>query len=103
MNATMAEHSITDAQIEQLADEADAQEEALTHCECGDVYGVPCEWSGDEADTVVVEVMPECFRASHEAAGNSGAYPHNGALRIRVERSCADRLVETEAGWAVIL
>ncbi|MDP3768085.1 MAG: hypothetical protein Q8S13_08725, partial [Dehalococcoidia bacterium] len=41
--------------------------------------------------------MPREHRASHEAAGASGlrgagVYPHNGAVRLRVERACADRL-----------
>lgn len=71
-------------------------------CQCGEVYGAPCEWSGDVADTVLVEVMPEHLRASHEAAGNKGDYPQNGAIRLRVERSCADSLVESEDGWAHI-
>ena len=72
------------------------------HCACGDVYGERCEWSGSAADTVVVEVMPAQYRASHEAAGYSGSYPSNGAIRIRVAQDCADRLIETEDGWASI-
>lgn len=32
----------------------------------------------------VVEYMPLCHRASHEAAGNSGTYPANGAVRVLV-------------------
>jgi hypothetical protein len=63
-----------------------------THCECGQATGERCEWSGPIDQTVLVEYMPEQYRASHEAAGNSGVYPHNGAVRIRCERSCADRL-----------
>ena len=32
----------------------------------------------------VVEYMPTYLRASHEAAGNSGSYPANGAVRVLV-------------------
>ena len=69
------------------------------HCECGefDGGGGPCDWWGPVVETVVVEFMPEHLRASHEAAGNAGIYPHNGAVRIRCERSCADRLAHV---WA---
>lgn len=34
------------------------------------------------ADLVLVERMPEHLRASHEAAGNWGQYPLNGAKRV---------------------
>jgi len=73
------------------------------HCECGEATGVYCEWTGPEAETVVVEYMPTDLRASHEAAGNSGRYPHNGAIRLRVERSCGELLVESEDDWAKIV
>ena len=67
--------------------------EAIERCECGQVTGEPCQWTGPIAETVIVEYMPEYLRSSHLAAGdNSGSYPHNGAQRIRVEQSCADRL-----------
>lgn len=73
-------------------------------CECGGITGVPCEWSGDRNDMVTVEWMPECWRASHQAAdGNFGVYPHNGAERFRCERSCAERIVEDSDEWARIL
>ena len=73
---------------------------AYVHCECGKFDGNsgPCDWWGPASETVVVEFMPEHLRASHEAAGgNFGVYPHNGAERIRCERSCADRLAHV---WA---
>ncbi len=73
------------------------------HCGCGQVTGVRCEWSGPESETVVVEHMPRSLRGSHEAAGNSGSWPSNGADRIRMERSCADMIVESEGGWAEIV
>jgi hypothetical protein len=72
-------------------------------CQCGEIYGERCAWTGPRHETVTVEVMPLYLRASHEAAGNRGVYPHNGALRLRVERSCGERLLETEEGWAEVL
>lgn len=72
-------------------------------CACGAVTGVACEWAGPRAETVILEWMPEHLRASHEAAGNRGAYPHNGAERLRVERSCAEAIVEADGEWAEIV
>jgi hypothetical protein len=46
------------------------------------------------SETVLVEHMPESLRASHEAAGNRGVYPHNGALRLRVSQGCADDVAD---------
>lgn len=37
-----------------------------------------------EHPLVVVEYMPMSLRAAHEAARNSGVYPHNGAHRVAV-------------------
>jgi len=65
-------------------------------CGCGEWTGERCEWVGAPSDTVVVEYMPAYLRASHEAAKNHGSYPANGAVRVRVERSCADMLLEDE-------
>jgi hypothetical protein len=63
------------------------------NCECAEVVGGDaCAWSGPKSETVVVEFMPREYRASHEAAGNVGVYPHNGTRRVRCEVSCADRL-----------
>jgi hypothetical protein len=33
----------------------------------------------------LIEYMPVHLRSSHLAAGNSGTYPHNGAVRVLVE------------------
>lgn len=74
----------------------DAVNEAY-RCQCGEATGTRCTWIGPRAETVVVEWMPEHLRASHAAARNSGGYPHNGALRLRVERdTCAGLLTESE-------
>jgi hypothetical protein len=84
---------------------ATATEAAIetVQCECGEVIGERCQWSGPKSETVRVEYMPEHLRAQHEEARNSGVYPHNGAHRIRVERACAEGLLETEEGWASIV
>lgn len=58
-----------------------------------------CEWSGDLSELVVVERMPDSLRASHDAAGNSGVYPHNGAERAAVQWECAARLIEADEEW----
>lgn len=51
-------------------------------------------------DAVVVEIMPEYLRESHEAARNRGRYPHNGSERAIVDRSSVvedewERIVRT--------
>lgn len=75
------------------------------HCECGEWTGERCAWTGPIDQTVLVEYMPEQYRASHTAAGNHGVYPHDGAVRVRVERSCAKLLLEDESEqeWARIV
>ncbi len=50
------------------------------------------------ADPVLVERMPEALRASHEAAGNAGVYPVNGA-----ERFIAARADVEESPWTSIV
>lgn len=72
-------------------------------CQCGSWSGCACEWSGTESDTVVVEYMPEQYRASHTAAGNRGVWPHNGASRVRVSRECAATMIETDREWCSVL
>ena len=72
---------------------------ATVHCECGEWSGEACAWSGPRSKTVVVEFMPAHLRGSHTAARNRGVYPANGASRIRVERSCADSMVESDGEW----
>lgn len=77
--------------------------ETTVRCECGRWSGVRCEWSGTRSETVVVEWMPEWLRESHRAARNSGSYPANGSERIRVERSCADAMVEHDGEWCSVV
>lgn len=61
-------------------------------CECGEATGEQCAWKGSEDETTQVEWMPEHLRGSHERAGNSGVWPHNGAVRLRVHVNCAEML-----------
>lgn len=76
----------------------------MTHqCQCGEWSGDPCQWSGPASGMVTVEWMPEHLRASHEAAGNSGRYPANGARRIAVSRSCANAMIEHDGEWVRIV
>lgn len=72
-------------------------------CECGEWLGEPCCWSGPESETVVVEFMPEALRESHTAARNRGVYPHNGAVRVRVERGCAELMIESDGEWCEVI
>jgi hypothetical protein len=75
----------------------------VVRCECGEWSGDACEWSGPREETVLVEFMPDEHRASHVTAGNRGRYPYNGALRIRVERECAARMIKYDGDWAEIV
>jgi hypothetical protein len=72
-------------------------------CECGQITGVRCTWVGSPTETAIVEWMPQSLRASHEAAGNHGSYPHNGSIRVRCEKSCADGLVDDDPDWTRIV
>jgi hypothetical protein len=63
-------------------------------CHCGEAWhDVSCDGVLG-ADAVTVEHMPEYLRASHGAAGNSGCWPHNGAVRLRVTPECAAWMVD---------
>lgn len=77
----------------------DGVRDPAVHCGCGEWSGGRCEWTGPESETLVVEYMPEQHRASHVAAKNRGTYPHNGAVRIRVARACADSMIECDGEW----
>lgn len=63
-------------------------------CQCGEATGERCAWSGPRDQMATVDWMPEHLRESHRAAGNAGAYPHNGALRLRVHPDCAELLAD---------
>ena len=72
-------------------------------CQCGEWSGEPCQWTGHASDMVVVEWMPRCRRASHEAAGNAGAWPTNGSVRIAVEESCAEAMIAHDGEWCRVV
>lgn len=83
------------------------KESGLMECDCGAATGELCVWSGSINKTLMIEYMPEDIRASHHAAHNHGVYPHNGAMRLRVERTCAKRLREDSCAdcciWSEVL
>lgn len=72
-------------------------------CQCGAWTGERCQWTGPLSELVIVEYMPECWRESHRAAGNVGRYPHNGALRVAAEASCARLQVADDPEWSRIV
>lgn len=49
----------------------------------------------------LIEYMPAHLRASHDAAGNSGVYPHNGAERAYVDGLILSSLLHPR--WARIV
>lgn len=73
--------------------------EELCTCECGEITGERCNWTGPVKETVVVYWMPYYLRESHLAAGNSGCYPHNGSKRLRLELACYLRLMQCDSQW----
>lgn len=80
-------------------------EDSEVTCGCGEWMGEQCSWTGPVSETVLVEYMPDHLRVSHGAAGNSGEYPANGAVRVRVERECAELLLRepSERDWARVV
>ena len=64
-------------------------------CHCGKWSGERCEWTGPESETVLVAYIPDALRGTAQAA-----HTRSGLERtIRVERSCAARMVETDGEW----
>jgi len=51
----------------------------------------------------LIEYMPEYLRASHEAAGNAGIYPHNGAVRAWVTGSPDEVAALLDTDWAEVV
>ena len=83
-----------DCPCEQFQKKAGAMSAETVDCECGEITGTRCAWSGPPSETVTLEYMPKYLRASHVEAENRGVYPHNGAMHLRVERSCAEGLCD---------
>lgn len=73
------------------------------HCECGEAMNEACNWSGPKEKTVIIEWMPDQYRASHEAAGNHGWYPHNGSAHLRVYNGCANHLLAHDSEWTKLI
>lgn len=83
---------------------ADTLPTSTRQCECGNATGHACPLVEPIADMVTLEYMPRHLRASHEAAGNAGCYPHNGAVRLAVYSGCADDIIEAEGDeWAQVV
>ena len=91
MDCSLCNKEIT---IEEAVEPRKESAMEMMECQCGQITGVKCEWSGPEGETVLVEHMPECLRASHAAARNRGVYPRNGSVRLRVSRSCMGDVAE---------
>ena len=73
-------------------------------CGCGEWAGGQCGHTAPLSDLVVVEFMPDDEKSSHMAAGNSGCWPHNGAVRVAVTRKHAEWIVGEEGPeWASIV
>ena len=68
----------------------------LAKCESGQATGERCAFEDDADLLTEIEYMPEHLRASHEAAGNRGVYPANGALRLHVCQDCQEALVDDD-------
>jgi len=64
-------------------------------------------WTGEQCEStcaaVVIEHMPAHLRASHIAAGNSGRWPANGAVRVACCRACADAAIADDPDWTTIV
>jgi len=78
------------------------EDHAQCQCQCGQWSGEPCSYVGPEGDMLTVEFMPEHLRATHAAAGGIGAWPANGAIRLRVERECAARMRDLDGDWVAL-
>lgn len=74
----------------------------MTRCQCGQWSDVPCD-AALGADAVTIEFMPRHLRSHHEAVGNRGTYPANGAVRIRVAPECADLMRTDDSEWCHLI
>jgi len=75
----------------------------ITRCGCGEITGTPCPWDTPSTDALEVEWMPPHLRQNHEAAGNHGVYPHNGARRLILAPTCARDVVAADPTWTAIV
>lgn len=96
-------YSVSESDEDYEQGDSEEVEATTVRCSCGDWSGVRCDWVGHLDETLLVEHMPDSVRSSHEAAGNRGIYPHNGALRSRVHRDCAAHIVSIDGEWCSIV
>lgn len=73
-------------------------------CQCGDITGERCNWSGAREDTVVVIYVPPQDRGTVEALGGWGV----GGTEVfdrsaRVEISCGEAIVENGPKWHKVI
>ncbi len=64
------------------------------HCKCGVLTGTRCEWRGPEAETTLIEYVPEHMRS--DVARHPEMDWSNAWRTLRCERSCARMLAETD-------
>lgn len=77
--------------------------EDKVECECGQTFGEKCCWAGPTSLTVELCWMPEYLRDNHLKAENKGVWGQNGALRLRVNETCARRLKDADPEWTELL
>lgn len=82
---------------------------AAVRCACGDLDGTPCAWAGPVNETMIVLAVPPYQRGSADASharmpdgSRWGGWPSEFAVRLRVERSCADRMLKADPDWVKI-
>jgi hypothetical protein len=70
------------------------------HCQCGEWDGQDaCWWEGPVEDTVLVQYVPGQYRGTARAAWTTRGMTST----IRVERSCAQRMLEFDPEWCWIV
>jgi hypothetical protein len=89
--------SIVTDDIGELVDPEAVAPAGFSGCQCWIITAQgPC---GEPEAPVNVEYMPIYRRGSHEAAGNRGRWPQNGARRLKLNEECAEALVDGD--WTV--
>jgi hypothetical protein len=75
-------------------------ETKTVQCQCGEWDGQDaCWWEGPIEDTVLVEFVPDQYRGTALAAGDTSGM----TWTIRVERECAQRMLEFDPEWVWIV
>lgn len=71
-------------------------------CQCGKWSGVRCAWRGPITQTVLVDYVIDADRAELEEARIHEVSARHGVVRIRVERSCVDSMIELDEWVAIV-